>query len=103
MKAHRTTNTNSTEEPSITGWRCGKWVFRSTNVRKSRGKPGPLTPISKRKRAVPSPTSSANSVIGENNVEVGHPGAAKYHQKGLDHYDLLQELLESSLANGALG
>ncbi|KAF7113395.1 hypothetical protein RHSIM_RhsimUnG0128800 [Rhododendron simsii] len=117
------------------------------------GKLDPPTPISKRKRVAPSPTSSANSVIGENSVQVvrdfdadleafrkeqgfnsrkkrvfndlqwrviynellvrtgrtgytpkkGHPGAAKYRQKGLDHYDQLQELFESSLANGALG
>ncbi|KAI8525371.1 hypothetical protein RHMOL_Rhmol01G0116600 [Rhododendron molle] len=94
MKAHRTNNTNSTEERSITGWRCGKWVLRSTKVRKSRGKMlslflywnfmegkgttvvvtksklDPPTPISKRKRAAPSPTSSATSVIGENSIEV---------------------------------
>ncbi|KAI8559458.1 hypothetical protein RHMOL_Rhmol04G0175500 [Rhododendron molle] len=87
MKAHRTNNTNSTEERSITGWRCGKWVLRSTKVRKSRGKMlsllscfrffdlskgklDPPTPFSKRKRAAPSPTSSANSVIGENSIEV---------------------------------
>ncbi|KAF7149085.1 hypothetical protein RHSIM_Rhsim03G0116000 [Rhododendron simsii] len=142
------------------------------------GKLNPPTLISKRKRAAPSPTSSANFVIGENSVQVvrdfdadleafskkldaddwsfvntqifiqimleearkeqgfnsrkkrvfndlqwrviynellvrtgktgytpkkGDPGAAMYRQKGLDHYDQLQELLESSLANGALG
>ncbi|KAG5554099.1 hypothetical protein RHGRI_011840 [Rhododendron griersonianum] len=34
------------------------------------GKLDPPTPISKRKRAAPFPTSSANSVIGENSVQV---------------------------------
>ncbi|KAI8574169.1 hypothetical protein RHMOL_Rhmol01G0333600 [Rhododendron molle] len=116
MKAHRTNNTNSTEERSITGWRCGKWVLRSTKVRKSRGKMlslflywnfmegkgttvvvtksttltllvslTPPTPISKRKRAAPSPTSSATSVIGENSIEVVHSILCAFYSELIDY------------------
>ncbi|KAG5554100.1 hypothetical protein RHGRI_011841 [Rhododendron griersonianum] len=51
---------------------------------------------------IASQTVAASETVWQTYVQ-GHPGAAKYRQKGFDHYDQLQELLESSLANGALG
>ncbi|KAE9448258.1 hypothetical protein C3L33_19826, partial [Rhododendron williamsianum] len=69
-----TTNTNTTtDEPRKNGLRRGKWALRS--VRRPRGqrlslKLEPTTPISKRTQAGPSPTPSANSVTGENNVQM---------------------------------
>ncbi|KAI8531228.1 hypothetical protein RHMOL_Rhmol11G0120900 [Rhododendron molle] len=185
-------DTTTTEDPCKNGVRCGKWILRSTKVRRGRGhhpslKLEPSTPLSEnRKRPAPSPTSSANSVIGENSIplvqteeatnskksrqfndiqwheilkELGvrtgrigytlpkirekfsrikkeyksfkhmldttgfgwdetsqtvtatddvwltylqaHPKSAKFRYQGLDHFDELDELLSSSLANGA--
>ncbi|KAE9455542.1 hypothetical protein C3L33_12557, partial [Rhododendron williamsianum] len=51
---------------------------------------------------IASQTVTTSETVWQTYVQ-GHPGAAKYRQKGFDHYDQLQELLESSLANGALG
>ncbi|KAI8528851.1 hypothetical protein RHMOL_Rhmol12G0179300 [Rhododendron molle] len=51
---------------------------------------------------IASQTVTASETVWQTYVQ-GHPGAGKYRQKGLDHYDQLQELLETSLANGALG
>ncbi|KAG5561374.1 hypothetical protein RHGRI_004412 [Rhododendron griersonianum] len=163
-------DTATTEDPCKNGVRCGKWILRSTKVRRGRGqhpslKFEPTTPLSEnRKRPAPSPASSANSVIGENSIplilrELGvrtgrigytipkirekftrikkeykdfkhildqtgfgwdeiaqtvtasddiwqtylqaHPKAVKFRNQGLDHFEELDELLSSSLANGA--
>ncbi|KAG5528721.1 hypothetical protein RHGRI_029400 [Rhododendron griersonianum] len=78
-----------TEGPREDGIRCGKWLLRSTCVRRCRGvanalaisefikmsqplslKFEPSTPTSKRKRRASSPTPSANSFTGENSVQV---------------------------------
>ncbi|KAF7132542.1 hypothetical protein RHSIM_Rhsim09G0057200 [Rhododendron simsii] len=56
--------------------------------------------MKKRKRHA-SPTSLANSVVGENNVQAGHKDAKQFKSKGLDHYDILVELCEGTLATGA--
>ncbi|KAF7139640.1 hypothetical protein RHSIM_Rhsim07G0109100 [Rhododendron simsii] len=79
---------NRTEGPSTDGIRCGRWLLRSTGVRRSRGNPlslkfEPSTPTSKRKRREPStpsskrkrretssPTPTTNSFTGENSVQV---------------------------------
>ncbi|KAI8551429.1 hypothetical protein RHMOL_Rhmol06G0184800 [Rhododendron molle] len=67
-------DTTTTEDPCKNGVRCGKWILRSTNVRRGRGqhpslKFEPTTPLSEnRKRPAPSPASSANSVISENSI-----------------------------------
>ncbi|KAG5548626.1 hypothetical protein RHGRI_014094 [Rhododendron griersonianum] len=100
-------DTTTTEDPSKNGVRCGKWILRSTKVRRGRGqhpslKFEPTTPLSEnRKRSAPSPTPSANSVIGENNIPLAYPKAVKFRNQGLDHFEELDELLSSSLANGA--
>ncbi|KAG5526181.1 hypothetical protein RHGRI_032456 [Rhododendron griersonianum] len=70
-----TPNPATTEDPTNSSLRCGKWLLRSTKIRRSRGdktfegKPPGSQPL-KRKRNSPSPTSSANSCIGENNVQL---------------------------------
>ncbi|KAG5528579.1 hypothetical protein RHGRI_029309 [Rhododendron griersonianum] len=67
-------DTTTTEDPCKNGVRCGKWILRSTKVRRGRGQHPSLkfeltTPLSEnRKRPAPSPASSANSVIGENSI-----------------------------------
>ncbi|KAG5536037.1 hypothetical protein RHGRI_023733 [Rhododendron griersonianum] len=75
-----TSYSNRMEGPSEDGIRCGKWLLRSTCVRRRRGmvqfcqplslKFEPSTPTSNRKRRVSSPTPSANSFTGENSVQV---------------------------------
>ncbi|KAI8537365.1 hypothetical protein RHMOL_Rhmol09G0018200 [Rhododendron molle] len=70
-----TPNPATTEDPTNSSLRCGKWLLRSTKIRRSRGdkpsegKPPGSQPL-KRKRSSPSPTSSANSCTGENNVQL---------------------------------
>ncbi|KAI8570714.1 hypothetical protein RHMOL_Rhmol01G0057700 [Rhododendron molle] len=70
-----TSQSNRTEVPSEDGIRCGKWLLRSTCVRRRRGQPlslkfEPSTPTSKRIRRASSPTPSANSFTGKNSVQV---------------------------------
>ncbi|XP_058186087.1 uncharacterized protein At2g29880-like [Rhododendron vialii] len=71
-----TSYSNKTEGPSTDGVQCGRWLLRSTCVRRRRRQPvslkfEPSTPTSKRKRRdTSSPTPSANSFTGENSVQV---------------------------------
>ncbi|KAG5535832.1 hypothetical protein RHGRI_023561 [Rhododendron griersonianum] len=60
-----------------------------------------LTTRTKKRKGHASPTSSANSVVGENNVQAGHKDAKQFKSKGLDHYDILVELCEGTSATGA--
>ncbi|KAG5562449.1 hypothetical protein RHGRI_005248 [Rhododendron griersonianum] len=60
-----------------------------------------LTTHTKKRKRHASPTSSANSVVGENNVQAGHKDAKQFISKGLDHYDILVDLCEGTLATGA--
>ncbi|XP_058197654.1 uncharacterized protein LOC131313382 isoform X1 [Rhododendron vialii] len=79
-----TPNPATTEDPTNSSLRCGKWLLRSTKIRRSRGdkpsegKPPGSQPL-KRKRSSPSPTSSANSCTGENNVQLPTPMSSSTH------------------------
>ncbi|KAI8560642.1 hypothetical protein RHMOL_Rhmol04G0273700 [Rhododendron molle] len=120
-----TPNSGTTEDPTYSSLRCGKWLPRSTKIQRSRGdkpfevKPPRSQPL-KRKQSSPSPTSSANSCIGKNNVQldaelktVTAPDGVwdeiikannkneKLRNKGIDHFELLDELLHNSMATGA--
>ncbi|KAG5562500.1 hypothetical protein RHGRI_005281 [Rhododendron griersonianum] len=77
-----TPNPGTTEDSTNSSLRCGKWLLRSTKIRRSRGdkpfevKPPRSQPL-KRKRSSPSPTSSANSCIGENSVQLANMDRTK--------------------------
>ncbi|KAI8573552.1 hypothetical protein RHMOL_Rhmol01G0286300 [Rhododendron molle] len=89
--------------------RCGKWDLRATQNRRNRAISAQdlsvtekqLTTCTKKRKRHASPSSSANSVVGENNIQAGHKDAKQFKSKGLDHYDLLVELCEGTLATGA--
>ncbi|KAI8525393.1 hypothetical protein RHMOL_Rhmol13G0226800 [Rhododendron molle] len=89
--------------------KCGKWDLRATQNRRNRAISAQdlsvtekqLTTCTKKRKRHASPSSSANSVVGENNIQAGHKDAKQFKSKGLDHYDLLVELCEGTLATGA--
>ncbi|XP_058195263.1 uncharacterized protein LOC131311722 isoform X1 [Rhododendron vialii] len=70
-----TPNPSTMEDPTNSSFRCGKWLLRSTKIRRSSGdkpfevKPPGSQPL-KRKRSSTSPTSSTNSCTGENIVQL---------------------------------
>ncbi|KAG5540193.1 hypothetical protein RHGRI_020428 [Rhododendron griersonianum] len=61
----------------------------------------PVSQPLKRKRSSPYPTSSANSCTGENNIQLANSKNEKLRNKGIDHFELVDELLHNSMATGA--
>ncbi|KAG5557437.1 hypothetical protein RHGRI_007622 [Rhododendron griersonianum] len=78
-----------------------EWVSQILEVCPSQSGCMFATNSASEKRPAPSPVSSANSVIGENSIPLANPKAVKFCNQGLDHFEELDELLSSSLANGA--
>ncbi|KAF7151932.1 hypothetical protein RHSIM_Rhsim02G0048500 [Rhododendron simsii] len=54
-----------------------------------------------KKKHSSSPVPSEQSCTGENSIPVAHPNAKPFRTKGLEHYDLLAELLGNTMATGA--